>query len=55
MIVIISMLATFVNVPTKLNKIQAKAAITVCNLCLLLLIAAVCFILYCGHINKYGH
>ena len=37
------------------NRITLEAAITVCNQCLLLPIAALCFILCCGHINKYGH
>ena len=36
------------------NGIQHKAAITVCDQCLLILIAALCFIPYCGHINKWG-
>ena len=33
------------------NRIKHKAAITVRNQCLLLVIAALCFILFCGHIK----
>ena len=36
------------------NRIKHKAAITVYNQCLLLLIAALNFIVCCGHINRYG-
>ena len=44
--------AVFVNVPT--NRIKHMAAINVHNQYLLLLIAALCFIPCCGHINEYG-
>ena len=36
------------------NGIKHNAAITVLNQCLLFLIAALCFIVCCGHINEHG-